>query len=286
MIFLSNELFPYENQYEFYLITVKQYKARTLTNAKFAVTKFWNFYLGGDTNASICNVQESDVRSFFNYAETKIHFKNSTLNKFLVHLKSYFAWLNSHNLIKKLPTLFIDGRPIQRKSTVIINWFPYLEDFLQDNRLDLITKKTLLAISLGFSPNELIKIRNKDVASRLNGRTNTKVTNFNFLISNMDDYYFTSSKHGHIGEPLQTSEVLRRKLRHDNKFLPFKSNLLSLRQSYVYSEVINTALSDDDLLSLLNCNRKTLNYYKDNSLLFDLVDYRTLRKSYLNSYSK
>lgn len=277
---MSNELYPYQNQYVFYLETVKQYKERTLSDANSVVTAFWNFYLGSDSNGSIRNVTESNVRSFLIYAETQIPLANSTLNKFLVHLKSYFAWLNAHDLISKLPTLFVDGRPIDRSNTVVINWTDYLDDFLTDDRLSDVTKKVFLAISLGNLPNKLISLTNRDISLQINATTQSNNTKNYFLEQNMNlnDFYLTSSKHGQVDKQLKTNVVLQRNLKKDAKFIPFRCNLLSLRQGFVYSKVLNTAISDDDLMSMLHCNFKTLNYYKKNTLFFDFVDYATIRK--------
>lgn len=283
---MSSEVYPFQNQYEFYLTTVKRYKERTMINANFAISTFWKFYLGSDSDGSISNVTETDVRSFFDYAETTVSLENSTLNKFLVHLKGYFAWLNANNLIKRLPTLFINGRPINRKSTVMINWVDHIEDFLNDDRLSMTTRKILLAISLGNLPKYLIDLTNGDILLQLKLKANNKVIENNFLKQIMTskkdtDYFFPTSWNGHEGEKLKTNVVLRTNLSNDSDLLPFKSNLTSLRQSYVYTKVSNLKLSDQQLLEILKCNLKTLIYYKNNAQQFNLIDYTSVRDKYI-----
>lgn len=272
---MINEKFPYQDQYVFYLKTVKQYKTKTLRDSEIAISSFWSYYITNSSTTEIKEVTEADVRSFLSFAEKHSNYKKTTINKYLVHLKSYFAWLDDHNLIKKLPTLFINGRPIPRQNTFVINWMRKLPDLINNEQLSDTTKKVLIAISLGYLPNELIDLKCSDIYSRLNAKTKNDDSIKNFLKTKMDsnDYLFQSTKRGHEGEKLKTNAVLWKKLREDNEKLSFDDSLLSLRQSYVYSIVKKRNLSDDEMLRILKCNLKTLTYYKQNALLFKFIDY-------------
>lgn len=275
-------LYPYQPQYEFYLTTVKQYKERSLIDAKIVLSKFWNFYLADETSTSeIKDVKESNIRSFFNYFEKVNKYKNSTLNKFLVHLKSYFAWLTDHNLIAKTPTLFVAGRPIPRKNTFVLNWNLHIADFIEDRNLSVDTQKILLAISLGYLVDDLINLQWCDLKQQVNSKMKNYSIIINFINENMLDhkFVFESKKIGHVGEKLKTNRALRYALKKDAKNLPFEANLLNIRQSYVYTLVNDQDQSDNTLMHKLHCNKKTLTYYRDNLLLFNFVDYSSVKKS-------
>lgn len=276
----EKNLYPYQPQYEFYLTTVKQYKERTLIDAEIVLSKFWKFYLTDETSTSeIKDVKESNIRSFFNYSEKVSKYKNSTLNKFLVHLKSYFAWLTDHNLIAKTPTLFVAGRPIPRKNTFVLNWNFYIADFIENEKLSLDTKKILLTISFGYLIDDLIDLQWADLKQQVNSKMKKASVIINFINENMIDhkFVFDSKKIGHVGEKLKTNRALRYALKKDAKNLPFEANLINIRQSYVYTLVNDKEQSDKALMQKLHCNQKTLTYYRDNLLLFNFVDYSSIK---------
>lgn len=257
--------YPYQKRFVDYCK-----KERKLTDSSIVITEksiqtFWNYYANGIDDASIDNVTETDLRNFLNSLETELNFKKNTINKYLSHLKVYFAYLYSRHLIKNYPILMINGRYWSRKHDVVINWMDKLPEIAKIDGLNPLTVKFMIGIYLGYEPKEVLHLRYKTAIHELKNDDLKQYLKVHCDFSHGDNPYIIAKKGGGA---YASDFNLARKIEPDREVLGIPLTLQSLRLSYIYSYIADESKTDEEIRQILHINQKSLLYYRKNLLLY------------------
>lgn len=271
--------FPYQNEFNFYCKNQKHYTPRTIIIVFKSITTFWNYFKNGtNTENTINDVQSSDIQAFLDSLETNLSFKENTINKYLSHIKLYFTFLYTHHLIENYPVLEINGRKFNRRKTYVIDWMKSLPEISQIPKIHHETVFMMTGISLGFKPDEVLKLRYQTVISKIKDNNLYKYIKNNIYISNYNDKYICnnpyllSNKHGGY---YNSDFHLAQKCFPDRKLIGMDITLQNLRLSYVYSILHQKDLTDKQLQEILRVNDKSLFYYRQNMMMHNnLVEFR------------
>ncbi|QTQ40786.1 site-specific integrase [Lactobacillus taiwanensis] len=263
-------MYPYSKQFESWAYNGKHLAPQTVEQMSLAVNAFWNYHLvNAEQSVDIKDIKEADVRYFLTNLETNQNLKSSTINKYLSYIKNYFKFLSLQNFIDNPPTLALDGRFTSRKREYIINWTDSLEEIAKIDSINPLTVRILTAISLGFLPKDILKLKNSDIEDKLDNRLlksyfeNTSTFDFS------RDSFFITSK---FNNPYKYESSIQTAIRNDSQFLQMPLSLSYLRLSFIYTNLSNSDLTDREQKDILNIDDRSLLYYKS-----QLMNYISLK---------
>ena len=162
------------------------------------------------------------------------HLSKRAINKYLSYIKKYFIFLAENHLINNYPLYNVKGISFKRRETIIINWMPYITDFLENN-LHPETIKLLVLIAQGYDLNQLLNVRWNDIQGKLSN------TLKHYLINNLD-FNKTSNPYIYQGKRIDKYTSLDRvtsEVKKDQQLIAFPITPRKLRQSYILSIVSN-----------------------------------------------
>ena len=259
-------MYPYKQEFEQWCKTNKSLSDSTIERISLAINSFWNFYINNaPTNANVSSVNESDLRAYLTNLETKSNLKPSTINKYLSYIKNYFKYLFSHNLNSFYPTLRLKGREINRKRLYKINWDKDIAKLTKYEDINPLTIKLLTAISLGYLPKDVLKLKFADVINKLDNNTLINYFENNLKQEKIKDQYFITNK---FNRPYSYESSIQAQISKDAELLDMPLTLSSLRLGFIYTYLNKSNLSDSDLRNKLNLETKSLIYYKQQLLYF------------------
>lgn len=267
--------YPYQQQFEAYLNEKKHYSPQALFDSHKSVSYFWNFFINSRENGnSVADVNESDVRAFLVYSSQKRHLASRTVNKYLVYLRQYFTYLFEYQGLNSLPTISIRQLKFNKVKTVIINVKPYLPEIIANARLSDTTKKAIVLVTFGVKPESFVQLRFNDIKNIINDKDILNWLKNCLNFSKSSNPFIFSKKNG---EAYKDAQVIHRIFKQDQKNSLIKLTYSNLKNSYIYTIVSNSSLSDDQIYKKLNIDLKTLTYYKNNLRIYKLIDYKDLR---------
>ena len=239
-----------------------------------SLATFWR-YCKGNNNASLNELEASDIQNFLDSLETALQLKKSTINKYLSHIRLYFAFLYSHHLIDHYPMLEISGRKFSRKHVYLIDWMDYLPQIAAIPQIHPETIMMLVGIAKGFYPDEVLKLRYSDIIGSVTNPDLKRYIKEHLNFSQNSDPYILGKE---FGGTYPADFHLVQRLIADRKKLGMEITLQSLRLSFVYSILNRKNMTDQELEKILRINGKTLAYYRENMLRYNSFKKFTLKK--------
>lgn len=268
-------MFPYQEKYLSWCQTSDLLSERSTQLSRFVINDFFAFYADQHTEDEIGlqQVTNADIRNYIAHLKEDRHLASRTVNKYISHLKKYFTYLYEQKLIKTYPLTTIKGLTFNRSGHYQIGWQRDIRLMIDHVKPDTI--KLLLAISCGYKPDELLQLRWQDITSQLKDDQLAMALKENpaFQLAN-DRYLFTDSRSQNNDRPLTSMVALANRVKDDRETLNLNLAPSKLRNSFVYSQVIKKNVTDIQLMRLLNCNQKTLSYYRQCAIDSDLTVYQ------------
>lgn len=265
--------YPYEKEFQNYCKKIKHYADSTLLIVNRSIITFWNFFKNStNEEPSLSEIQASDIQNFLNSLEEKLHLKESTINKYISHIRLYFSFLYSHHLIEFYPMLEINGRKFNRQKVYVIDWMEKFPEIIKIPNIHPETIMMMVGISQGFNPNEVLKLRYFDIINKI---LNTDVkdyikTHLNF--EKDDNPYILGKK---FGGYYPSDFHLAQRCFPDRKLIGMDITLQNLRLSFVYSILNRKNMTDDKLEKILRVDSKSLFYYRENMMRYNkLVEFK------------
>ena len=155
--------FPYQERFANYLRNVKYLKETTIHDTCHDVDQLFKYLRTFNPlyrqNPDLSELTSSDLQAYFNWLQVQHQIKNSTYNKLLTHLNTYFIFLFQNNLTTSLPTIGLKGltkKPKLVSDTLNIGWTKNLQTYLTDSKLSYYTRLMLLALSHFYPIQEIL----------------------------------------------------------------------------------------------------------------------------------
>ena len=269
--------FPYEKRFILYLRNERFLEENTIADLTRDITRFFNYLRQNNPNyrdsLKVSSISSNDIKEYLNTLSITNNIKNTTYNKMLTHINTYFKFLFINNLSPVLPTLSIKGRKRTVNKTNDLAWTEKLAEYLVDDNLSLYTRMTLLLISHFYTIKEILQ---KDFYQELN---QIEFTNFEYEFINLfneEILNLQQRQHTHdiflkkrldIVSPQLTLPGLHKYLKKDQKNIDIKLSPRELYQNVVCYFILNNQnLSDTQLIQRLRLEDLTsLNYYRQKS---------------------
>lgn len=261
--------YPYQLEFTRYCKYQKHYADGTRLIMHKSLTNFWRYYqANSSTEANINAVRDTDIQTFLDGLETKLKLRKNTINKYISHLKCYFAFLYTHHLIDYYPVLEINGRKFNRKRVFVINWMPYLPQIAQIPGIHAVTVKMMCGIALGYLPKEVLKLRYAETMQQIKSASLRQYLQKHVDFKQQANPYLLAAKKGGC---YSSDFHLCQEARADRSKLGMSLTLQYLRLSYVYSILNQKTFNDFQLEQKLRCNDKTLLYYRSNMFMYNTL---------------
>lgn len=269
--------FPYEKRFILYLRNERFLEENTIADLTRDIIRFFNYLRQNNPNyrdsLKVSSISSNDIKEYLNTLSITNNIKNTTYNKMLTHINTYFKFLFINNLSPVLPTLSIKGRKRTVNKTNDLAWTEKLAEYLVDDNLSLYTRMTLLLISHFYTIKEILQ---KDFYQELN---QIEFTNFEYEFINLfneEILNLQQRQHTHdiflkkrldIVSPQLTLPGLHKYLKKDQKNIDIKLSPRELYQNVVCYFILNNQnLSDTQLIQRLRLEDLTsLNYYRQKS---------------------
>lgn len=269
--------FPYEKRFILYLRNERFLEENTIADLTRDITRFFNYLRQNNPNyrdsLKVSSISSNDIKEYLNTLSITNNIKNTTYNKMLTHINTYFKFLFINNLSPVLPTLSIKGRKRTVNKINDLAWTEKLAEYLVDDNLSLYTRMTLLLISHFYTIKEILQ---KDFYQELN---QIEFTNFEYEFINLfneEILNLQQRQHTHdiflkkrldIVSPQLTLPGLHKYLKKDQKNIDIKLSPRELYQNVVCYFILNNQnLSDTQLIQRLRLEDLTsLNYYRQKS---------------------
>ena len=269
--------FPYEKRFILYLRNERFLEENTIADLTRDITRFFNYLRQNNPNyrdsLKVSSISSNDIKEYLNTLSITNNIKNTTYNKMLTHINTYFKFLFINNLSPVLPTLSIKGRKRTVNKATDLAWTEKLAEYLVNDDLSLYTRMTLLLISHFYTIKEILQ---KDFYQELNQIEFTDfeyefINLFNEEIINLQQRQHTHDiflkKRLDIVSPQLTLPGLHKYLKKDQKSIDIKLSPRELYQNAVCYFILNNQnLSDTQLIQQLRLEDLTsLNYYRQKS---------------------
>ena len=270
--------FPYEQHFRKYLQTEKFLEDITINDICHDVSDLFihlrNFNPIYRENSDLSLLEQSDIKDYFNMLQVKREIKNSTYNKVLTHLNSYFIFLFSHKLTTSMPTLTLKGLAKQETSITGLDWTTNLTTFLTDQSLSYYTRLMLLLLSKFYTINEILQPNFYQILANceLSVEQQKFLTEFMVFIAplqelqNCQDLFL--KQRINLANPRLSLPGLHKFLKKDQAHCSLILSPQKLYQSAILYH-LNTHLDTptEQLLTTLRLNPTSLIYYKKQAAL-------------------
>lgn len=268
--------FPYKERFINYLKNNRLLANSTVKDLTEDVQRLFNYLRENNptyqSTADLNQITELEIKEYLSWLQIQRQIKNSTYNKILTHLNSYFVFLFQNGLATTLPTIGMKGMK-KRKATPpakgTVNWTKNLADYLANDQLAYYTRMTLLLTAHSFTTAEFIQ---SDFYRQLN-EINWHPFEAEFLKQFAKEHE-TAVKLQHskaiflkerinLANPTLSLAGLHKILKKDQPKVD-----LPLKPSVLYQNAIlnyihhHQNLSDERLMHDLRLSRESLNYYR------------------------
>lgn len=268
--------FPYKERFINYLKNNRLLANSTVKDLTEDVQRLFNYLRENNptyqSTADLNQITELEIKEYLSWLQIQRQIKNSTYNKILTHLNSYFVFLFQNGLATTLPTIGMKGMK-KRKATPpakgTVNWTKNLADYLANDQLAYYTRMTLLLTAHYFTTAEFIQ---SDFYRQLD-EINWHPFEAEFLKQFAKEHE-TAVKLQHskaiflkerinLANPTLSLAGLHKILKKDQPKVDFP-----LKPSVLYQNAIlnyihhHQNLSDERLMYDLRLSRESLNYYR------------------------
>lgn len=262
-------MYPYQKEFADWVLHTKHYKESTLYLYEHTINNFYNYLISqAQQGADINLVKEADLRSYLNNLKVTYDIKDNTLNKYFFHLKKYFTFLYSHNLIDHYPFVDIETRKVNKYDNITTGWQEALPTILRSSSLSREAKLLLFFIAQGQLPKDILKFKYQKLHEFSGELKEALLSN----IEIMDDGAYCFAKkfdENHLA-PIATQNALIMQLREDERKLGMLLAPSKLRQSYIYDFLArHQDKTEIEMMQALGLSVKSLLYYRQNLVNVD-----------------
>lgn len=153
--------FPYEKRFKRYLQNDKLVVKTTENDVCHDVNDLFiylrNFNENYRRSGDLSLLEESDVIEYMIMLQTKRKIKNTTYNKVLTHLNTYFKFLFKNKLSSSLPTVTLQGLKRSPKQIEdVYGWQVELPGYLNSHTISNYTKMVLLLLAHFYTISEIV----------------------------------------------------------------------------------------------------------------------------------
>lgn len=153
--------FPYTDRFSHYLKHDRLLADNTINDINHDVADLFNylrhFNVLYQVNPDLDQLEETDIRAYFNMLQVERNIKNTTYNKVLTHLTTYFNFLFQNKLTTSLPTIGLKGLKRQTDDSLPLNWVDQLPLLLSDDSLSYYGRLVLLLTSHFYTVKEMLQ---------------------------------------------------------------------------------------------------------------------------------
>lgn len=156
--------FPYKERLINYLKNDRFLADSTIKDLTEDVQRLFNYLRENNptyqSTADLNQITELEIKEYLSWLQIQRQIKNSTYNKILTHLNSYFIFLFQNGLATTLPTIGMKGMKKSKSTSPAreaINWTKKLSDYLANDQLAYYTRMTLLLTAHYFTTAEFIQ---------------------------------------------------------------------------------------------------------------------------------
>lgn len=266
--------FPYEKRFSRYLQNDKLVAPATKHDVCHDVNDLFiylrNFNDSYRLFADLSLLEESDVSEYMIMLQTKRNIKNTTYNKVLTHLNTYFKFLFKNKLSTALPTVTLQGlkRPTKELAD-IYGWQNDLPFYLNTSPLSNYTKMVLLLLAHFYTISEVVTAGFYQVLER--EEWNSYESDFIIVfqkeeaprqqLQNCSDLFLKTRLD--LSSPRLSLAGLHKVLKKDQPHCSLPLAPQRLRQAALISYLNeHQEMTDGQLCGILRLDRTSLNYYR------------------------
>ena len=265
--------FPYQQRFTHYLKTERLLEDSTITDINHDVADLFNylrhFNVLYQTNPDLSNLEETDIRAYFNMLQVERQIKNTTYNKVLTHLNTYFAFLFKNKLTTSLPTIGLKGLKRQKQVEIPLNWVEQLPLLLADDAISYYGRLVLLLTSYFYTVKEMLQPGFYQILARENFADFEQafLTKFQQHQASLNERQASPElflkQRLNLANPTLSLPALHKYLKKDQAHLDLAFKPSQLYQNALcYFLINNQNLSDSQLSSRLRLDLNSLNYYR------------------------
>lgn len=264
--------YPYASAFNNYLHE-RGNAERTIVAYNSAIQRFFS-YVDQESSAykatgAVTMLTKSDVQSYLNSLITNQLILPTTYNKHLSILNNYFSYLFKARLVRIIPTIDLKAIPVDKHTAYPADgWVDHLDEYLKNEKLLPYTRMTLLLISKGFRPNDIIAsgFYRKMAQVPFTSKEKVFLSSFHKFVRPLQekmgthDIFVKQRKRGN-SEALLSLQGLFHYLEIDETVLGFPLNPGGLRRSLILSVVLQHKFTDDEIMSKFHIDETNLRYY-------------------------
>ena len=268
--------FPYKKRFINYLKNDRLLADSTIRDLTEDVQRLFNYLRENNpiyqATADLNQITELEIKEYLSWLQIQRQIKNSTYNKILTHLNSYFIFLFQNGLATTLPTIGMKG--MKKKKSMppakkTINWTKNLAEYLANNQLTYYTRITLLLTAHYFTTAEFIQSGFYQVLDKIKWQPFEAEFLKHFAKEHEAAVKLQHSKaiflkeRINLANPTLSLAGLHKILKKDQPKVD-----LPLKPSVLYQNAIlnyihhHQNLSDERLMHDLRLSRESLNYYR------------------------
>ena len=265
--------FPYADRFSHYLKHDRLLADNTINDINHDVADLFNylrhFNVLYQVNPDLDQLEETDIRAYFNMLQVERNIKNTTYNKVLTHLTTYFNFLFQNKLTTSLPTIGLKGLKRQTDDSLPLNWVDQLPLLLSDDSLSYYGRLVLLLTSHFYTVKEMLQPGFYQILDRESwldfeqaflAEFKNRQTDLQARQNSLDLFL---KQRLNLANPTLTLPALHKYLKQDQAQLPFSFKPSQLYQNAVcYFLVSHQDLSDQQLATRLRLDLTSLNYYR------------------------
>lgn len=265
--------FPYAKRFRYYLQNDRMLENSTINDIEHDVDDLFNylrkFNVLYQNNPDLSDLEETDIKTYFNMLQLNRNIKNTTYNKVLTHLNTYFIFLFQNKLSNSLPTIALKGLKRTKESTIRLDWTNSITEYLTDENLSYYTRMVLLLISHFYTITEILQPNFYQVVARENFADSELkfLTAYNSFLAPLQKKQGTSNlflkQHINLADPCLTLPALHKYLKKDQPKINIALQPRQLYQNAIcYFIISHQELSDSTLSNRLRLQSASLNYYR------------------------
>lgn len=265
--------FPYTDRFSHYLKHDRLLADNTINDINHDVADLFNylrhFNVLYQVNPDLDQLEETDIRAYFNMLQVERNIKNTTYNKVLTHLTTYFNFLFQNKLTTSLPTIGLKGLKRQTDDSLPLNWVDQLPLLLSDDSLSYYGRLVLLLTSHFYTVKEMLQPGFYQILDRESWLDFEQAFLAEFknhqadLQARQNSLELFLKQRLNLANPTLTLPALHKYLKQDQAQLSFSFKPSQLYQNAVcYFLVSHQDLSDQQLATRLRLDLTSLNYYR------------------------
>ena len=270
--------FPYEKRFRRFLqndkLVIKVTESDTCHDVNDLFIYLRNFNDNYRKSADLSNLEESDIVEYLIMLQTKRNIKNTTYNKVLTHLNTYFKFLFKFKLSSALPTISLQGLERPKKELAdIYGWQEDLSSYLTSSNLSNYTKMVLLLLAHFYTITEIVTPGFYQILKRLDWSKSEQRFITTFLqeerpkqqMQQCSDLFLKARLD--LSEPRLSVAGLHKILKKDQTYCQLPLSPRRLRQAAIEAYLNeHQEKTDGQLCAILRLDQASLNYYRSLSV--------------------